>query len=114
MRRFLQVPIITFLICLHALAWAQAPQTVDNGQQTQAVTFTGAGCVYNWTNNKPGIGLPAAGTGNIAPFTAINNGTTPVVATIKAIPVLATYAYIANQGSNKVTVIDGVNNSIVT
>lgn len=38
--------------------------------------------LYNWTNNTPSIGLAASGTGNIPAFTAINNGTTILVAQI--------------------------------
>ncbi|MEC4005945.1 LamG-like jellyroll fold domain-containing protein, partial [Flavobacterium sp. SUN052] len=36
----------------------------------------------NWTNDTPSIGLAASGTGNIPSFTAVNNGTTPIVATL--------------------------------
>jgi hypothetical protein len=42
---------------------------------------------YNWTNNQPSIGLGASGSGNIASFTAINLGATPVVATITVTPI---------------------------
>ena len=42
--------------------------------------------VYNWVNNNPSIGLPANGTGNIPSFTAINNGTVPLIATITVTP----------------------------
>ncbi len=64
-------------------------QTVCNGDQTAAVSFTGsvAGTVYNWTNSDPSIGLAASGTGNIAAFTAVNNGNAPVIATITVTPV---------------------------
>ncbi len=41
---------------------------------------------YTWTNNDITIGLAATGTGNIPSFTAINNGTAPVVATIIVTP----------------------------
>ena len=63
-------------------------QTVCNGSATAAITFSGAvtGTVYSWTNTTPSIGLAASGTGNIASFTAINVGTTPVVATINVTP----------------------------
>jgi trimeric autotransporter adhesin len=63
-------------------------QTVCNGSRTTAVNFTGAvaGTVYNWTNNTPSIGLAATGSGNIASFTAVNTGTTPIVATITVTP----------------------------
>jgi hypothetical protein len=63
-------------------------QAVCNGSNTTAVTFSGAvtGTVYNWTNNTTSIGLAASGTGDIASFTAVNTGTTPVVATITVTP----------------------------
>ncbi len=63
-------------------------QTVCNGQQTTAVLFTGAipNTIYNWTNDKPSIGIGANGVGNIPEFTAINNGTTPIVANITVTP----------------------------
>ena len=65
-----------------------ANQAVCNGSNTTAVTFSGAvtGTVYNWTNNTTSIGLAASGTGDIASFTAVNTGTTPVVATITVTP----------------------------
>jgi hypothetical protein len=65
-------------------------QLLCNGAQTLAVTFstvnTGGPTIYIWTNNEPGIGLAAAGTGNIGAFTATNTGTAPVVATITVTP----------------------------
>lgn len=42
--------------------------------------------VYNWTNDTPSIGLATNGTGNINAFTAVNTGSTPVVATITVTP----------------------------
>jgi len=112
MRRPFQSIITIFLVCVRILGWAQSSQTVNNGQQTQAAAFP-PGCVFNWTNDKPGIGLPASGTGDIASFTAINNGTTPVVATIKATPVPLGYAYISNQSSNDISVISVVTHMVV-
>ncbi|MBK8608710.1 MAG: hypothetical protein IPL84_01830 [Chitinophagaceae bacterium] len=69
-----------------------ANQVVCNGSPTAIVVFTGSvtsppGTVYTWTNNTPSIGLAAGPlTGNIPSFTAINNGTAPVVATITVTP----------------------------
>ncbi|MFZ4633963.1 MAG: beta strand repeat-containing protein, partial [Saprospiraceae bacterium] len=67
---------------------AVANQVVCNNSATAAVNFTGpvAGTTYAWTNNTPSIGLAAAGNGNIASFTAVNTGTTPVTATITVTP----------------------------
>jgi gliding motility-associated-like protein len=89
-------------------------QTFVHGTTTTGVTFTGTTAAINWTNNTPGIGLAASGTGNIAPFTAVNGGTTNVVATITATPVSLSYAYIANSISNDVSVINTATNTIVT
>ena len=57
---------------------------VCNGAQVAAINFTGpsTGTTYVWSNNNPSIGLAASGTGNIANFTAINNGNTPITATV--------------------------------
>jgi gliding motility-associated-like protein len=64
-------------------------QTLCNGTSTNMVSFTGSLSnisTYSWTNNKPSIGLAASGTGDIAPFTAINNSNVPVTATITVTP----------------------------
>ena len=42
--------------------------------------------VFNWKNDNPSINLPASGTGNIAAFTAVNNSTVPVTATVIVTP----------------------------
>ena len=69
---------------------AVANQVVCNGAEVEAVTFatttTGGEVTYAWTNDTPAIGLEAEGTGNIAAFTAVNEGTAPVVATITVTP----------------------------
>lgn len=67
---------------------AIANQVVCNNSQLASVAFSGAvsGTVYNWTNNTTGIGLAASGTGNLPVFTAINNGTSPIIATITVTP----------------------------
>ncbi|MBL0145728.1 MAG: T9SS type A sorting domain-containing protein [Chitinophagaceae bacterium] len=68
-----------------------ANQTLCNGAVTTAINFTGtvAGTVFNWTNNTPSIGLAASGTGNIAAFTAVNNTSAPITATITVTPAAA-------------------------
>jgi hypothetical protein len=67
---------------------AVANQSVCAGNPTTAVSFSGTvtGTVFNWTNNTTSIGLAASGSGNIAGFNAINNGTTPVIATVTVTP----------------------------
>lgn len=113
MRRLSQSIIFVLLICACILAKAQSDYTFNNGEQTQLISFPTAGCSYTWTNSKPGIGLAASGSGDIPSFTAINNGTTDITATIKVTPILASYAYIANDNSNTMTVIDGVKHQVI-
>lgn len=101
--RMASLLLLALILSLHARAQSQ---TVTNGAATTTVNFTGTGCRYNWTNNNPGIGLAASGTGDIASFTAVNTGTTPIIATITATPVAAGYAYIPNGVDNTVSVVD--------
>jgi len=63
-------------------------QIVCNGAGTSIVNFSSstAGTSFDWTNNDPSIGLAANGSGNIASFTATNNGTSAVIATISVTP----------------------------
>lgn len=62
--------------------------TVCSGATTNTIVFssTVSGTTYTWTNNNTAIGLGASGTGNIAPFTAINPTGAPVTATITVTP----------------------------
>ena len=82
----------TFTIVVNPTAQVSntADQVICNGSGTTAVTFstvnTGGTATYAWTNDQPSIGLAASGTGNIASFTTVNNGTTPVTATITVTP----------------------------
>uniref|UniRef100_UPI00404A0FDF PKD domain-containing protein n=1 Tax=Flavobacterium sp. TaxID=239 RepID=UPI00404A0FDF len=41
---------------------------------------------YSWTNNEASIGIPSSGTNLIPTFTCINNGTSPIIATITVTP----------------------------
>lgn len=84
-------------------------QTVKAGASTTAVNFTGTAGAYTWSNNTPGIGLPAGGTGNIGAFTAVNTGTTPITATITATPLPTAYAYVPNyvRNVNVINVLTG-------
>ena len=69
---------------------AIADQALCGSTQTTAVTFVSAfgvaGTTYTWTNSEPTIGLAASGTGDIAAFTAVNNTTSAIVATITVTP----------------------------
>jgi len=104
-RFFLFISIVTALFCLCAKVYAQGNQTVANGAATAPVNLPGGSCIYKWTNDKPGIGLPASGMGSIASFTAINNGASAVTATITATPVPNGFAYVTVCGGNYVSVI---------
>ena len=110
----LYISILLFSCCFIQQAWAQSNQTLSNGETTAPVNFPGTGCTYLWVNNAPGIGLPASGIGNISPFTVINNGSTPVKATITATPEPTGFAYIANYGDGTVSVINTASNSVVS
>ncbi|KPK86887.1 MAG: hypothetical protein AMS27_04030, partial [Bacteroides sp. SM23_62_1] len=65
-------------------------QVVCNGASTTTVTFTtantGGTTTYAWTNDNTTIGLSDNGSGNIGSFTAVNTGTSPVVANIEVTP----------------------------
>jgi gliding motility-associated-like protein len=91
-----------------------ADQTVTTGTATTAVNFSGStgNTAFNWVNDTPGIGLPATGSGNIGSFTAVNNGNTPITATITAIPISQGYAYITNSGDGSISVINIATNTI--
>ena len=109
MRRLLPAVIfIASLLSFVSYSFAQSNQTLSNGQSTATVTFLAGGCVYNWVNDNPSIGLAASGTSNIPSFTAINTGSSPVTATITGTPINLGVAYIANGGFgvNSVSVID--------
>ena len=113
--------LLSFVILCTCIATAQSNQTVGNGAATQAVSFPTTGCVYNWVNNTPGIGLAASGTGNIDSFIAVNNGTSPITATITATPATpGIFAYfgsasnINNFGKNgTITVLNTATNTVV-
>ena len=89
-------------------------QTLVSGTATKPIYLTGQGNTINWVNNTPGIGLAANGTGDITSFTAINNGNSPVTATITTTPVAAGFAYIANwTTAGTVSVINTATNKVV-
>ncbi len=83
---------ITFTITVNPAAKVSTVtnKTICNGNTLAAINFattnTGGTISYSWTNDTPGIGLVATGTGNIPSFSATNTGTSPVVATIQVTP----------------------------
>ncbi|MBW7868696.1 MAG: gliding motility-associated C-terminal domain-containing protein, partial [Brumimicrobium sp.] len=69
---------------------AVANQIVCHNDFVNLVQFTGTpGATFNWTNTITSIGLAANGTGDIAAFSGINNGSSPVIATVTVTPTLA-------------------------
>ncbi|WP_413670965.1 gliding motility-associated C-terminal domain-containing protein [Mucilaginibacter sp. Mucisp86] len=62
------------------------PFAFNNGSATTVINFSGTATTYTWANNMPGIGLQSTGTGNIPSFTAVNNTTNPITATITVTP----------------------------
>jgi hypothetical protein len=95
-----------------------ATQLICHNAPTVPISFSGGapGSVYNWTNSTPSIGLPAAGTGDIASFTATNPGSTPVVATISVTPIVNGCAYnpiSATIQVNPVATVDPIANQVV-
>jgi len=115
MKRFLLVTsIFVSIFFLSNRAFAQGNQTVVNGNQTTAVNFPSGGCGYKWVNNTPGIGLAASGSGDIPAFTAVNTGSMPITATISVTPIASSFAYVANYGSNNVSVINAVDKNVIT
>jgi gliding motility-associated-like protein len=82
----------TFSITINPTAQVNQPnsQVKCNGESTTPVAFSTQNTVgtttYSWTNDTPGIGLNASGTGDIAAFSPVNSGTSPIVATIVVTP----------------------------
>ncbi|WP_373056602.1 LamG-like jellyroll fold domain-containing protein [Zunongwangia sp. H14] len=80
----------TFKITVNPTPSVNLPADVYacNGGSVSEITFTGnvSGSTFSWTNDSPGIGLSANGTGNIPSFTAVNTSATAIVATITITP----------------------------
>jgi gliding motility-associated-like protein len=83
-------------------------QTLQNGQLTMGVIFTGTARIFNWTNDNTSIGLAASGNQGIPSFTAVNTGAAPVTAHITVTPAPASYAYAANSPGNSVSLINTI------
>ena len=79
-----------FTITVNPIATVDQPldQIVCNGYKTNEIKFSGnvPAAIYNWSINNSTIGLPANGTGDISQFTAVNNGSSPIVALITVTP----------------------------
>ena len=83
---------ITATVVVNPSAQVNQPldQVVCNNSFVTAVNFgttNSAGITtYNWINDTPSIGLAASGSGSITSFSAINNGNSPLIATITVTP----------------------------
>jgi hypothetical protein len=81
---------MTFTITVNPVATVDfvADANFCDGETSTEIVFTSlvAGASFAWTNNEPGIGLDASGTGDLPSFTAVNTGLTPIVATIEVTP----------------------------
>ncbi len=97
------------------VAYPPTPLTQDviNLKQTVPIHFSGTGNTFNWVCDNPNINLPTSGVGDIPSFQAVNYGTEDVVAKITAWPVSAPLSYVANLGSNAVSVISINTNELI-
>ncbi len=87
----LEAPAFTYVVHPTPEAIQPSNQEVCNRGTTDPVIFSSftsaiASSTYTWTNNLPSIGLSSSGAGNIMPFMAINNTSTPVTASISITP----------------------------
>lgn len=85
-------PTKTFTITVNPTAELIQPtsQVICNGAATTLISFIsnnlGGATSYTWINNNSTIGLASNGSGNIISFSAVNTGSTPVVASIVVTP----------------------------
>ena len=79
----------TFLITINPSPTVIAPpnQILCNGSTSNLISLSGNATNFTWTNSQPNIGLANSGVGNIPVFTAINNTSNPIVATIDITPI---------------------------
>ena len=92
----------TFAITINPVPAVDQPadEVVCNNGLTNAIHFTGTATSFAWTNSNSTIGLAGSGTGDIGVFTAINSGSTPVIAVITVTPIF-TASGITCQGASK-------------
>jgi len=89
--------------------------TVLNGTTIPQLNFEGAHAnTWLWTNSNPEIGLAATGIDSLPTFRALISGNTPVTATITVTPVLAGMAYLLDNTTNQVKVVNTITNVLDT
>lgn len=85
-------PSSSFIITVKPVPVAITPASfsVCSGATISSSSFSSlpVGASYTWTNSNTSIGLAAAGSNNVPSFTAVNNTTSPVSATITVTPTL--------------------------
>ncbi|RYY88427.1 MAG: hypothetical protein EOO15_09120 [Chitinophagaceae bacterium] len=126
LRRLLPAGILFLAGSVEIRAQLTCPATLDPvadkvfcaGATSSPIAFSGAATSYTWTNNRPGIGLAATGTGTIAPFTVLNPTSIGLTADVTVTPKGVTtggleYAYIPNRDDNTVSVIDNSTLAVV-
>ncbi len=71
---------------------AISPISLCSGGTVPAQAFTGNSptATYTWTNNQPGIGLAASGSGSLPSFVATNNTANSITATVSVVPHIGT------------------------
>ena len=79
---------------------------VCNGNNVAATIFTSnyASAAFNWTNDNPSIGIGASGIGDIPAFSAINNTSNPITATITVTPSVSTSPCIGIPATYTITI----------
>jgi hypothetical protein len=113
MNKTLHVISVVLLLSALFLNLKAQTQIVMNGNATRQVTVPAEGCIYNWVNNNPAIGLPATGTGDIPAFTATNTGTKPIYATVTAYPLNVPLAYVPDASAKTIKIINTSTNIII-
>lgn len=84
-------PINTYEITISPISTVDAipNEFYCNGDITTAVTFSGTGTSYTWTNSNEDIGLLASGLGNLNPFTTTNTSLEPINGVVTVTPIFS-------------------------
>lgn len=79
---------VAFQIMVNPYQDVQDPQDLIlcHGTGVNGVQFFGSALINNWTNDLPALGIPAAGSGTLPAFLAVNNGTQPIIANLSVTP----------------------------
>jgi len=81
-------PVSTFTITVNPTPTVVANNDfgICDGSVFSPLSFAGSATSYTWTNSNLAIGLGASGPNGLPSFSAVNNSTTPVTATINVTP----------------------------